>query len=50
MPGLVTRIDTYRHYGYFEPQRAEQLMEMVRASKVEHPEIVVRRFIERYAS
>jgi GMP synthase (glutamine-hydrolysing) len=48
--GIVTRIDTYRHHGYFEPHRAEELMEMVRASKVEHPEIVLRRFVELYAT
>ena len=49
MPGICTRIDTYRHHGYFEPERAEELMEMARKSHVEHPELVVSRFVELYA-
>ena len=49
--GLVLRIDTYRHHGYFSPpEQAEALMEMARASRVEHPPALLARFVELYAA
>ena len=48
--GLVLRIDTYRHHGYFSPpEQAEELMAMARASHVEHPPRLLSRFVELYA-
>jgi GMP synthase (glutamine-hydrolysing) len=48
--GLVLRIDTYRHHGYFEPpEEAEALMEMARASHVEHPPRLLARFVELFS-
>lgn len=47
--GIVTRIDVYRFAGYFAPEEAETLKERARASCVEHPPGIVRRFVERYA-
>jgi GMP synthase (glutamine-hydrolysing) len=50
VPGIIMRIDAYRHHGYFAPERADELMAMVARSHVEHPEVVVRRFVELYRS
>ena len=48
--GLVLRIDIYRHHGYFDPpEQAESVMEMARASHVEHPPRLLARFVELYA-
>ncbi|MBA2954931.1 glutamine amidotransferase [Nocardioides sp. MAH-18] len=48
--GLVLRIDTYRHHGYFDPpEQAEALMEMARASHVEHPTRLLARFVELFS-
>ncbi|WP_210479268.1 glutamine amidotransferase [Naasia sp. SYSU D00948] len=46
--GIITRIEVYRHAGYFDPDEADALKELVRLSSVEHPPTVLRRFIERY--
>jgi len=48
--GIATRIDVYRHAGYFPPEEAEALKERARASDVRHPSAVLRRFVERYAA
>jgi GMP synthase (glutamine-hydrolysing) len=47
--GLVLRIDTYRHYGYFDPPEADDLIALARASHVEHPPRLLARFVELYA-
>jgi GMP synthase (glutamine-hydrolysing) len=47
--GLVTRIDTYRHAGYFPPESAELLMENARQFSVTEPMTILRNFVERYA-
>jgi len=47
--GLCLRIDIYRHHGYFDPpELAEQVQEMARASHVEHPQLIIERFVQRY--
>ena len=48
VPGIITRIDAYKTYGYFEPERAEELKETARASNVHVPAAIVRRFVELY--
>lgn len=48
--GLCTRIDVYRHAGYFEPDEAESLQAMARASVVRHPPRILRRFVELFAT
>jgi GMP synthase (glutamine-hydrolysing) len=48
--GLCLRVETYRHYGYFDPPEAEGLMAMARASHVEHPPRLLARFVELYAN
>ena len=47
--GLVTRIDIYRHAGYFPPESAEQLMDNARQFTVTEPMKVLRNFVDRYA-
>jgi GMP synthase (glutamine-hydrolysing) len=47
--GLCTRIEVYKHAGYFEPEQAESLKEMARQGAVRHPPVLLRRFVDRYA-
>jgi GMP synthase (glutamine-hydrolysing) len=47
--GLVTRIEVYRHYGYFEPAGAELLVASARAATVTEPTRLLRRFVELFA-
>ena len=47
--GISTRIDVYRHAGYFAPDEADTVKELARGSGVQHPPVVLRRFVERYA-
>jgi GMP synthase (glutamine-hydrolysing) len=46
--GLCTRIDVYRHAGYFEPGQAGDLKARARRSQVIYPPEILRRFISRY--
>ncbi|MCU1436031.1 MAG: glutamine amidotransferase [Pseudarthrobacter sp.] len=48
--GLVTRIDIYRHAGYFPPESAEDLMAAARRFTVTEPMTVLKNFAARYAS
>ena len=47
--GLCTRIDVYKHAGYFEPGQADELKALARRSSVTHPPAILRRFVQRYA-
>jgi GMP synthase (glutamine-hydrolysing) len=47
--GMCTRIDVYKHAGYFEPGQADELKALARRSNVTHPAAILRGFIERYA-
>lgn len=49
VPGIETRIDVYRHAGYFEPHEAETLKQRARDSTVHTPPAVLRRFVELFA-
>jgi GMP synthase (glutamine-hydrolysing) len=44
--GLSTRIDVYRHAGYFDPDEADDLKARALGSDVRHPPAVLRRFVE----
>jgi GMP synthase (glutamine-hydrolysing) len=46
VPGICTRIDVYRHAGYFPPDEADDLKLRARASDVCHPPVVLRRFVD----
>ncbi|GGH89802.1 glutamine amidotransferase [Arthrobacter liuii] len=47
--GLATRIDIYRHAGYFPPESAEELMAAARRFTVTEPMTVLKNFVARYA-
>ena len=49
VPGIQTRIDVYRHAGYFRPDEVDALLEEVRGADVSHASGVLRGFVERYA-
>lgn len=48
--GLVTRIDIYRHAGYFPPESAEDLMADARRYTATEPMKILRNFVARYAN
>jgi len=47
--GLCTRIDVYKHAGYFEPGQAEALKAQAQRSDVTWPPTILRQFARRYA-
>ncbi|CAM3073966.1 GMP synthase [glutamine-hydrolyzing] [Arthrobacter ulcerisalmonis] len=47
--GLLTRMDIYRHAGYFPAESAEELMSSVRHLSVSEPMAILRNFVTRYA-
>lgn len=47
--GLCTRIEVYKHAGYFEPGQASGLKAQARRSNVTHPPAILQRFVQRYA-
>jgi GMP synthase (glutamine-hydrolysing) len=47
---LCTRIEVYKHAGYFEPAQAGELKARAHRSNVTHPPAILRRFAQRYAS
>ncbi|WP_412505621.1 glutamine amidotransferase [Roseovarius sp. SYSU LYC5161] len=46
--GFETRINIYRHRGYFPPETAQDLIAMCRAADVHAPERILRNFVRRY--
>jgi GMP synthase (glutamine-hydrolysing) len=46
--GLVTRIDIYRHAGYFPPESAEELMAEARTFTATEPMKILRNFVKLY--
>jgi GMP synthase (glutamine-hydrolysing) len=47
--GLCARIDVYKHAGYFDPAAADQLKALARRSRVIHPHVILRQFVQCYA-
>jgi GMP synthase (glutamine-hydrolysing) len=47
--GLCTRIEVYKHAGYFEPAQAGELKARAHRSNVAHPPAILRRFARRHA-
>jgi len=47
--GLCTRIEVYKHAGYFDPAQAGELKARAHRSNVIHPPAILRRFARRYA-
>jgi GMP synthase (glutamine-hydrolysing) len=50
IPGIQTRIDVYKNYGYFAPETAQDLKDAAARSHVVHPPRIVSRFVELYSS
>lgn len=46
--GFETRINIYKHRGYFPPDEAEELIAMCRAAEVHAPEMILRNFVQRF--
>ncbi|MRU15999.1 glutamine amidotransferase [Roseovarius sp. A21] len=46
--GFETRINIYKHKGYFPPETASDLIAMCRAADVTAPEVILRNFVKRY--
>lgn len=49
-PVFAERIRIYRDHGYFPPEAADALSEVVLAANVTQPEQILRRFVDRYSS
>jgi len=49
LDGICTRIDAYKHDGYFAPETADALKSDARQRHIEYPPTIMRRFTERYA-
>jgi GMP synthase (glutamine-hydrolysing) len=47
--GLCTRIEVYKHAGYFEPEQAGELKAQARLANVTQPPAILRRFVQRCA-
>ena len=47
--GFETRIQIYRHKGYFPPETAEDLIEVIRGEDVRFPELILKNFRLRFA-
>jgi GMP synthase (glutamine-hydrolysing) len=46
--GICTRIDAYKHHGYFAPETADALKSAAQQRNIEYPTTILRRFTERY--
>ena len=46
--GLCTRIEVYKHAGYFEPDEADGIMARAARSNVTWPPAILRGFVRRY--
>jgi GMP synthase (glutamine-hydrolysing) len=46
--GMSTRVDAYKHAGYFPPGEAEEIKAQARRSQVSHPPAILRSFVRRY--
>ncbi len=47
--GLCTRIDVYKHAGYFHPEQADELKALAHRASVTQPPVIMREFVQRYA-
>jgi GMP synthase (glutamine-hydrolysing) len=46
--GMSTRVDAYKHAGYFDPTEADDIKAMAWRSEVSHPPAILRSFVRRY--
>lgn len=47
--GLETRIQIYKHHGYFPPEEAEKLIEIGHSAEVTEPMKILQNFVEKYS-
>ncbi|MEP7088677.1 MAG: glutamine amidotransferase [Nocardioidaceae bacterium] len=47
--GLCTRIEVYKHAGYFDPPEADAIKDRARQGDVTEPPRILRRFVQRFA-
>jgi GMP synthase (glutamine-hydrolysing) len=45
---MCTRVDVYKHAGYFEPDQADEIKAQAWRSDVVHPPAILREFVQRY--
>lgn len=50
VPGIVLRIQTYRHAGYFPPEDADRVVAGVRDARVDVPPQILASFVRRYGA
>ena len=48
--GFITRIQVYKHHGYFPPHEAEVLIDAVKGAQTPFAQEVLKRFVDRYLS
>jgi GMP synthase (glutamine-hydrolysing) len=48
MAGLYTRIEVYKHAGYFDPDQADEIKAQAARSDVTWPPTILRAFVRRY--
>ncbi len=46
--GFTVRINAYKHHGYFAPETAQRLIEVVSRVQTPYAQEILRRFVERY--
>lgn len=45
---FILRIKIYKYYGYFRPEKAEELISLVRQTNAPYPREILKRFVEKY--
>jgi GMP synthase (glutamine-hydrolysing) len=46
--GLSTRIDVYKHAGYFDPDEADEIKAQAARRQITWPPVILRGFVRRY--
>ena len=49
LDGIITRTEVYRHFGYFEPHEADEVVDRSRDAVITEPPRILARFVELFA-
>ncbi len=49
LSGIIARTEAYRHFGYFEPHEADEVVDRSRDAMITEPPRILERFVELYA-
>ena len=49
LAGIIARTEAYRHFGYFEPHEADDVIERSRVAHITEPPRILARFVELFA-